>query len=365
MQERTGQRYRYTGLFILVGIALFIRVVALFPEWVEKYYSTGVYPAISRVQRLLFGWMPFSFGDLLYALAFIGIVYALVKLIRAIIQKKTNAAWLLRLGVKAMQVWLWVYILFNVLWGLNYNRAGIARQAGIRPETYSTAALDSLVQLLALKMEATREVSLPERESLTHKPTLFSHAFKAYLQPGTKALFLEYGGQSVKQSYYGFLGNYLGFTGYYNPFTGEAQVNTSVPIFVQPFVTCHEIGHQLGYAKENEANFAGFLTASRSELPGFRYSAYFDLYLYSIRDLYLRDSSLARLRMDQLPAGVQDDINTLRNFNKEHVSVFEPLFRTLYAQYLRANQQPSGMLSYNQVVALVIAYGRKYGFDKI
>ena len=365
MQERTGQRYRYTGLYILAGTALFIKLASIFPEWVEKYYSTGVYPVISRVQRFLFGWMPFSFGDLLYAAATIALVYALVKFIRAVLQKRIDLNWLLRVGVKVMQVWLWIYIIFNLLWGLNYNRVGIARQAGIRPGQYSTAELDSLVQLLSKRMEDNRTISLPERQPLQHKRTLFKKAFSAYQQPGKRALFLKYGGQSVKPSLYSYLGNYLGFTGYYNPFTGEAQVNTTVPVFVQPFTTCHEIGHQLGYARENEANMAGFLTASKSESPAFRYSAYFDLYLYAIRDLNLRDSALAQLRMNQLPAGVKEDIIALRKFNQEHVGLLEPLVRTLYAQYLRANQQPSGLLSYNQVVALVIAYGRKYGWERL
>ncbi|MCG7752319.1 DUF3810 domain-containing protein [Flavihumibacter cheonanensis] len=365
MQERTGQRYRYTGLYLLAGTALFIKLVSIFPDLVEKYYSTGVYPVISRVQRFLFGWMPLSFGDLLYAIATIGLVYALVKFIRAIMQKRIDLKWLLRAGVKVMRVWLWVYILFNLLWGLNYNRVGITRQAGIRPGQYTTAELDSLVQVLSKRMEADRTISLPERQPLRHKRTLFTRAFSAYQQPGTRALFLKYGGQSVKPSLYSYLGNYLGFTGYYNPFTGEAQVNTTVPVFVQPFTTCHEIGHQLGYARENEANMAGFLTASKSESPAFRYSAYFDLYLYAIRDLNLRDSALAQQRMNQLPAGVKEDIITLRKFNQEHVGLLEPLVRTLYAQYLRANQQPSGLLSYNQVVALVIAYGRKYGWERL
>ncbi len=365
MQERTGQRYRYTGLFILAAIALLIKVVSAFPLAVENYYSTGIYPLISRVQRFLFGWMPFSFGDLLYAIAVIVLLFRLVKLIKAIVQKKLNTAWLLRVGVRVMRVWLWIYILFNLLWGLNYNRAGIARQAGIQATAYSTAELDTLVAVLVQRMENNRTVSLPERQPLQHKKTLFTRAFSAYQQPGSRAVFLKYGGQSVKPSLYSYLGNYLGFTGYYNPFTGEAQVNTTVPVFVQPFTTCHEIGHQLGYAKENEANLAGFLTASKSGSAAFRYSAYFDLYLYAIRDLYLRDSSLGQLRYDQLPPGVQEDLRTLRRFNQDHVGFFEPLVRTLYAQYLRVNQQPSGMLSYNQVVALVLAYVRRYGMDKL
>lgn len=365
MQERTGQRYRYTGLFILAGVALFIKVVSAFPDLVEKYYSTGIYPLISRVQRFLFGWMPFSFGDLLYAIATILLIYCIVKLIRAIAQKRVNSAWLLRIGVLVMRVWLWVYILFNGLWGMNYNRVGIARQAGLQPSAYSTAELDTLVSVLIQRMDAVRTVSIPERQPLEHKKTLFTRAFSAYQQPGSRSIFLKYGGQSVKPSLYSYLGNYLGFTGYYNPFTGEAQVNTTVPVFVQPFTTCHEIGHQLGYAKENEANLAGFLTASKSESAAFRYSAYFDLYLYAIRDLYLRDTTLGQLRYNQLSAGVQEDLVTLRKFNQDHVGLLEPLVRTLYSQYLRVNQQPSGMMSYNQVVALVIAYNRKYGIDKL
>ncbi len=58
------------------------------------------------------------------------------------------------------------------------------------------------------------------------------------------------------------LGNYLGFTGYYNPFTGEAQVNTTVPQFLLPNIALHEMGHQIGYAKEDEANFSAYLAAS-------------------------------------------------------------------------------------------------------
>ncbi|HEY8398589.1 MAG TPA: DUF3810 domain-containing protein [Flavihumibacter sp.] len=365
MQERMVQRYRYTGLFILVAIALLIKVLAVFPELIERYYAAGIYPFISRVQRWLFGWIPFSVGDLLYALLTLWLIRQLVKLIGAIRRKQVGRDWLLRTGVKIMKIWLWVYIVFNLLWGLNYNRLGIARQAAIHPTAYSTEELDSLVSLLQQRIEANYEASLGERKAIHQHKNLFGTAFRAYQQPQSGAVFLRYGGQSVKSSFYGFLGNYLGFTGYYNPFTGEAQVNTSVPIFVQPFTTCHEIGHQLGYAKENEANFAGFLTASRSENAAFRYSAYFDVYLYAIRDLYQRDSTRAQYRHDQLLQGAKLDLAELRRFNQEHVGLLEPLFRTLYAQYLRVNQQPAGLMSYNQVVALLIAYGRKYGFNNL
>ena len=68
-------------------------------------------------------------------------------------------------------------------------------------------------------------------------------------------------------------------------------MNTTIPRFVQPFTTCHEIGHQLGYAKEEEANFCGFLATKSSSDPAFKYSVYVDIYLYAASALYMMDST--------------------------------------------------------------------------
>lgn len=358
-------RYRYAGLFALAGMALLIKIFSFFPAAVERYYSNGLYPLISRALRFIFGWIPFSIGDILYTLVAVWLLRSLYKLIIAIVQKRVNANFLLRVGVKVMTAWLWIYVIFNLNWGLNYNRTGIAHQAGLEVTPYATPEVDTLVSTLISKMNALHAASLQERDMLKHKRTLFTSSFKAYQDPSGEVPFLKYGGRSVKPSVFSYLGNYLGFTGYYNPFTGEAQVNTTVPVFVQPFTTCHEIGHQMGYAKENEANMVGFLVARNSSSPAFRYSAYFDLYLYAMRDLYLRDSARSRVLAAGLSLPVKADLAELREFNESHVGLLEPLIRVMYAQFLRANQQPGGMMSYNQVVALVIAYSRKYGIEKI
>lgn len=358
-------QYRYAGLFALAGMALIIKIFSFFPAAVERYYSNGLYPLISRALRFVFGWIPFSVGDIGYTLAAIWLLVMLYKLIRAIIQKRITASFLLRAGVRVMTAWLWIYIIFNINWGLNYNRLGITKQASLQVTPYSTPEVDTLVVKLVDRMNSLQAASMVERSQLHHKRSLFKSSFRAYQDPSGESPFLKYGGQSVKPSIFSYLGNYLGFTGYYNPFTGEAQVNTTVPVFVQPFTTCHEIGHQMGYAKENEANMVGFLVAKHSSSAVFRYSSYFDLYLYAMRDLYLRDSVRSRILSARLSPAVRADLVELREFNDTHVGLLEPLIRIMYAQFLRANQQPGGMMSYNQVVALVIAYSRKYGIEKI
>jgi hypothetical protein len=142
-------------------------------------------------------------------------------------------------------------------------------------------------------------------------------------------------------------------------------VNTTVPLFVQPFTTCHEIGHQLGYAKENEANFAGYLSAKSSKDAMFRYSVYFDLYSYARYYLYAQDSVIAKQLDAQLPPGFKADHRELRQFIKKYRNPIEVIIDHLYGQYLKANEQPGGKLSYNEVVAWLVAYYKKFGASAI
>src|SRR5258705_9834724 len=53
-------------LLIPFSLVVIINIVSNFPEYVEKYYSSGVYQYISAGLRILLGWLPFSIGDLLY-----------------------------------------------------------------------------------------------------------------------------------------------------------------------------------------------------------------------------------------------------------------------------------------------------------
>ena len=155
----------------------------------------------------------------------------------------------------------------------------------------------------------------------------------------------------------------MGFSGYYNPFSGEAQVNTTIPRFVQPFTTCHEIGHQLGYAKEEEANFSGFLATKSSNDPAFRYSVYVDLYLYSASALYALDSTAFIPYRESLHPDVRQDLRDLKAFYRKYQNPFEPVIHALYGKYLKANRQPQGIYSYDEVVGLAIAYYQKYGAE--
>ena len=173
--------------------------------------------------------------------------------------------------------------------------------------------------------------------------------------------FISYNNKSVKASLFGTMGNYMGYSGYYNPFTGEAQLNTTVPPFELPYVTCHEMAHQIGYATEDEANFVGYLTARSSKDSAFLYSVYVDLFRYANRELFYRDSSLARAKYMQLDTLVKSDLQNARKFYRQYDTKFGDVITRMYSQYLKANSQPQGINTYTFVVAWLIAYYKKYG----
>jgi hypothetical protein len=125
------------------------------------------------------------------------------------------------------------------------------------------------------------------------------------------------------------------------------------------------MGHQLGYAKENEANFIGFLAARSSPDAAFQYSVYLDLFLYSVRELYFRDSVLAKTFKGRLAPGVRDDLRELQRFNRKYANPLEPLIWKIYGRYLQANHQPHGIVTYSEVTAWLIAYAHKNGRESI
>jgi Protein of unknown function (DUF3810) len=346
---------------VLAVIAVFIHVYANDSTRVENQYSTGFYPVFSGILRYLFGWLPFSIGDLLYAVAILWVIWKMVKGLKILFKKQATLRSFAAGAAKGIRILLVVYIIFNLFWGINYNRIGIASQLGLKMEKYKAEDLKMINAVLIERVNASKQALISQQITYPTNQQLFLKVKAAYVEAEKAYPFLKYQPVSLKPSMWSWVGNYMGFTGYYDPFTGEAQVNTLVPKFLQPFTSCHEVAHQLGYAKEMEANFVGFLSASASKDTLLHYSVYLDLFMYSNRNLYATDSAAANKYKEQLSPAVITDLKEWRTFYKRHKNPIEPVFRWIYGKYLEGNQQPQGVLSYDEVTGFIIAYYKKYG----
>jgi len=346
---------------LLVVIAVAVHFYSDNAVRVENQYSTGIYPALSRFLRYVFGWLPFSLGDIIYGAAVLWLLWKTASAVKAVFKRQVRWKNIVTGAKKAVNCLLLIYIVFNLFWGINYNRVGIAEQLNLKMDKYSQEDLKTINGLLVEKVNSSKQALVNGQVAYPTKKELFSKVSNAYKNAAKVYPFLQYKPASVKPSMWGWVGNYMGFTGYYNPFTGEAQVNTLVPKFLQPFTTCHEVAHQLGYAKEMEANFVGYLSGTASTDTLLHYSVYLDLFMYSNRNLFETDSVEAKKYRAGLSNAVIADLKEWKKFNNQHKSPFEPVFRFIYGVYLERNQQPQGVLSYDEVTGFIIAYYRKYG----
>ncbi|HLS29859.1 MAG TPA: DUF3810 domain-containing protein [Flavobacteriaceae bacterium] len=330
-----------------------IQLLANYPEWVEKYYSQSLFQKIAEVERFLFGSIPFSIGDLLYVFFGVAIIYWLLRRIKT--GFKHPQQWGLKL-IAALSI---LYFCFHVLWGINYYRLPLHQSLSLQQE-YEYEELLSLTKTLIHKSNALQE-HLTEDQS---QPVNFSFSFQemkklsvqGYDLVDDKHPYLNYNFSSVKKSLLSYPLTYMGFSGYLNPLTNEAQINYKLPRFKFPTLITHEMAHQIGYAKENEANFMAALATINHPNPYFSYAGYTFALQYCIADVARHNPKDAKRLVEKINSGVRKNYQESYDFWEKYENPLEPFFKLFYGNYLKVNQQPEGMQSYHYVVGLLVNY---------
>lgn len=331
------------------------------PDLVETYYSNGIYPVISQFFRLLFGWIPFSVGEIIYTLL-------IILAVRYVFKNRTRIKkhpWLfLRNGVLVFSVF---YFTFNLVWALNYYRMPIAEQFAIRDSVTPSEVLYLTEQLILKTNRLQLEITGDSTEMVEvpyERGAIFDKTVEGYNRIQKELPFLAYPYPSLKKATLGVLASYMGIGGYLNPFTNEAQVNGLTPVFRLPVVAAHEIGHQVGYAKENETNFIGYLVTMKNEDIHFQYSASAYALSHCLSAVRRTDEQKFELLFAKVNVGVQENYRELYEFNLKYANPFEPVFKSIFSTFLKANQQKDGIKSYSKIVELMVGYHEKFPIFK-
>jgi hypothetical protein len=343
---------------LILALLLPLQVIALqilknFPEFVETYYSRGLYPIISKISRFIFGWIPFSIGDLFYLLIVILSIRWLFKNFRRLGFEPT------RFLIDIAATVSLVYFVFHLLWGLNYYRQPLHRTLGLDYE-YTTAELISTTERLIVKSNALHrklgyadsvKIDLPYSQREIFKKSLNGYEALAEQYPD-----LAYSPKSLKKSGWSLGLTYMGYSGYYNPFSGEAQVNNLIKTYKFPVVSCHEEAHQIGFAAENEANFIATLATINNEDPFIQYSGYIFALRYCVNEVARRDVEAYDSLLLKINPGILASYKEMRDFWEKYKNPFEGFSKGFWDQFLKANNQSRGIMSYSYMVALVVNY---------
>lgn len=333
---------------------LLVQWVSGYPRLIEQFYARGLYPYISLFFRRIFGWIPFSIGDLLIFGLFLFVLYFLIQIIRSKFKE---------LGRKLLQIASFISILygcFYLFWGFNYFREPLAKNLNFKSGNYTTTELIELNEKIVAQLNKAHSL-LVEHDSLLVKTNysakeVYKIALLGYENLAKTHTQFTYTSTSIKSSLMSLLQTYNGTLGYLNPITGEAQVNDLIPMTSLPATTCHEMAHQLGWAAENEANFIGFLAATANTDVFFQYSGFRMAFSYAYSELRKRDPAMANLIWRKLHSGIVKDYRATSRFWSAYENPIEPYIKKGYNSYLKANNQDKGIDSYNYVVDLLISY---------
>lgn len=272
--------------------------------------------------------------------------------------------------VKQLGRWgLWIggvagYLLlgFVCLWGVNIHRPTLPEQLNLAIEPASPSEVLALTQSLAAQCEALA----PQVPRGSEGHVLFPEGIDAMgraAQAGYEALarrLPQVGGTYAHPKVFvtSEIFSYLGIAGMFFPYTFEAQLNDRIPSVSLPFTACHEMAHQRGYVREDEANFVGYLACEAHPDALYRYAAAFNGLLYSVGALQRADPSAVDALLLGLGPEIQRDLAALRAYRARYSTAIATGFSKVHDASLKAQGQSAGVQTYGKVVDLLLARQR-------
>lgn len=340
---------------------------AMISSIIESLYSLKMYRFINIPLSLITGIFPLSLSEILLYVLIITAIVKLVMFTKSIIRtpkKYLNIMFLkksLRLFFLSA---LLLYLSFLLLWGFNYYRIPVSESMGLPVFKYSKHELAELCSNLIKESNSLRREIKEDRNGVIYiedgSKWVLNNAYKGYdVVSGTYiALSGKYG--TPKPVILSELMCYTGITGIYFPFTGEANVNIKAPLPSLPHIVTHEMAHQRGYAREDEANFIAYLACIHHPNIEFKYSGLILALTHSMNMLYKEDQGIYNELKLHYSEGLKRDLIYISSFWKKYEGPVERISNDLNDAYLKSNNQKDGVKSYGRMVDLLISYHKKY-----
>ena len=364
-QARGYLLYIILTMAISAALLFFSRQVQGFGEW----YARRVFPLFPLSLGRLSGLAPFSLFE--FVLLGLAVSLPLAGLWKIVSAARRRRQWREddrpsgapgRRILRFFCVVCSLFLLFVLTCGVNYNRDTFAQQAGYPvQDELSAGELRQLYRLLVgqigeLEQEGFRSVTgdIATDHTALNKAAVRSMEDLSLSYPGLIGYYPE-----AKPVYFSEVLSRCQLGGFYSCFTMEANYNRFMPQVGLPFTVCHELAHMSGFAREDEANFIGYLACSRSEDPAFRYSGVFYALGYTLSALGRSIETEEYLTLcEYLPEWVWRDIYDNRQYWQAFEGKTSEIYQTANDSFLKVNNQQDGMQSYGRMLYLLLAYYR-------
>src|SRR5207244_2395412 len=236
---------------------------------------SGVYGAAQRSRTSAAKFVPVALIDALIVLVF---VCWLVLAVRDILPAY-RTSWRRAMTRLAVRTLVWAaatYLVFLIVWGLNYRRVPLADNLEFSVDTVTRA---SAMTVANQAVDQANDLYRPAHERGWSSAAIVDPELALQFERAVR----DVGGRGrvvagrPKRSLFDWYFRRAAISGMTDPFFLETLVASDVLPFERPMVLAHEWSHLAGIAHEGEANFVAWIACVRAT-PSDRYSAWLSLY---------------------------------------------------------------------------------------
>lgn len=344
---------------VLAVVCLVIHVISIISPTFADLITYTVGAATRFILAKLTMWLPFSFAELIIISMPVWLFLLIYFALKATSSKEQYVY--AKYVSFLLCIILSVYSSFVLTLGTAYHGKTLDQKMGISTDLVSAKQLYDAASMLIEGAEEELDNVKFKYGSSSIMPydlnTMNDYLMDAAKKAADKYPFISKLSSKLKHVMLSEPMSYTHITGVYTFFTGESNININFPDYTIPFTAAHELSHQRGIARENEANFCAFLICMESDDPYIRYSAYVNMYEYFASPLYSADSELYYDLYAKVDNKIKQETVAFNEFfEKYEQNVVSEVSGTINDTYLQIQGQSAGSKSYGLVVDLAVAY---------
>ena len=345
-KKKTYYKKRFWAGLLLAQFLLFYTLS-------KVTYAVNFFERLFEFQKQfhqqLFATVPFSVGDVFYLMLVATFLFIGFKIIKRQSRNKYFCYLIVLLNI--------LYFTYQLFWGMLYFQKPIIEKL---PKSEITVREIKILTIEYLeKCKKTRTLVEEDRNGVFVISNLQSIQQEILhnqrILPASINEKRPANVQAFKPSLFKSLMSYTGILGYYNPVSAEAQYNAALPSSYIPFTLAHESAHQLGYAREQEANFIGFLIGENSKNADLKYSTEYFVLKSLLGSLADQDLDFVRKILDGYSPEMKRDRIAEKLFVKKHEGLVDTFFGITNDLFLKSNQQ-EGSITYSYFIDLLLQY---------
>lgn len=341
-------------LYCAAAVSLVIYVIMRRSVAFSSFFNTYIASFFRALLSYLTLWFPGSFAENLLLL--LPLILVSVCVYGARHYTKSWKSVLNFVGIVISFISL-IFTLFVFTFAAGYNDSTIDQKLGLKREKLSADELcDTLKKLndsVNAELDSIYFTGSGESDMFLTYDEMSDKLNEAYADFSEEYPFMQKFYSKVKPVLLSVPLSYTHTTGIYTFFTGESNINVDFPDYTVPFTAAHELAHQRGISREDEANLVAFLICIRSDEPYIRYSGYVNMYIYVSNALYSADKDLYKEVRSLLDARVRKEFYAYNQFFKKYEkSKVAEISNAINESGLKFQ----GSRSYGMVVDLTVAY---------